>query len=157
MKYIAEIQKTLRNDFKNALDQTIIINFSSSPEILTEEAMRQTIIDNFEKEKILGYSLEGCQKDDFEIMIDNISLKNNASQGETWFVCYLFFLAQHSILKVNIKSRLNLVLLDDIFISLDSSRQKKIISYIENEEQIIITTAKKTNIPKNIRANIINL
>lgn len=150
-KFADKISKLSKNKIKTE------IKFISSPRNLSEKAMAETIIKNFEKEKILGYSLEGCQKDDFIFSNNNTNAKNNISQGEQWIITLAFVLVQHDIFKEKIEDRLNLLLLDDVFISLDLEKQKQIIEVIKNETQTFITTAKKTNIPRNTKANYIFL
>ncbi|MCK5732379.1 MAG: DNA replication/repair protein RecF, partial [Tenericutes bacterium] len=88
----------------------------------------------------------GPHRDDYEFLIDNLTVKDNSSQGEQRIMILALILAIADIIKDKINER-PIFLLDDVFSELDSKRQNKLIKYLlKLEAQAIITTTNLENI-----------
>lgn len=103
-----------------------------------------------EKERIVGYTLHGVHKDELELTLNGFAVKREASQGQqkTFFIALK--LSQFMFLKQKGERRVPLLLLDDIFDKLDSSRVSRIIDYVSGDSfgQIFITDTRREHLDK---------
>lgn len=107
-----------------------------------------------EKERIVGYTLHGVHRDDLLITLQGFPVKREASQGQqkTFFIALK--LALFIFLKTKGERRVPLLLLDDIFDKLDSSRVAHIVDYVSGEEfgQIFITDTTREHLDQILAA-----
>ncbi|MFR9166146.1 MAG: DNA replication/repair protein RecF [Dysgonomonas sp.] len=101
-----------------------------------------------EKDKIIGYSSVGIHKDDLDMEIDDYSIKRVGSQGQnkTYVVALKF--AQFDFLRKTGDNVTPILLLDDIFDKLDSSRVEQIIKLVLSDDfgQIFITDTNREHL-----------
>jgi DNA replication and repair protein RecF len=113
------------------------LNYVSQPESVD---LMKGLRDSFEKDRLLGYTSVGVQKDDLEMTLDSQLMRKTGSQGQNKTFLIALKLAQFSFLtsKTNTKP---ILLLDDIFDKLDSERVEKIIHLVSGDlfGQIFIT------------------
>ena len=91
----------------------------------------------------------GIHRDDLSILLDGKEANVYASNGEKHLICIAIKLA----LKEYIKTKCNtepILLLDDIFQSLDKEKIKKLTEYVKNSQQAFITTTSILDIPDEI-------
>ena len=94
------------------------------------------------KDRAVGYSLHGVHRDDLEMLLGDYQMKREGSQGQTKTFVLALKLAQFDFLRRTASQTTPLLLLDDIFDKLDSSRVARIIDEVsgsENFGQIFIT------------------
>lgn len=91
-----------------------------------------------------GFTTKGIHRDDLNGYINNLPVRDFASQGQHRSLALILKLAQAYILSEEI-SESPCILLDDVLSELDISRQKFVISKIDNM-QVFITCCDK-NIP----------
>ncbi len=116
---------------------------------------------NFENK--LNYDLTtkttniGLHRDLFKIYINNQEVENYASEGQVRTVILAIKLALKEIYSSN--GLMVILLLDDIFASIDQKRINYIMEYIKTEQQVFITTTSLFNIPDELirQAKIIKL
>lgn len=121
LKYVKTYSDDLEKSFKEKLDRDI---FSKTTNI-------------------------GAHRDDFEIYLDNLNAMVYASEGQKRIICIAIKLA----LKEYIKNKLNkevILLLDDVFATLDSERIASLTKYIVESNQAFITTTSVFEIPDEI-------
>lgn len=101
-----------------------------------------------EREKIVGSSLYGPQRDDMEIFINGVSARSFASQGQQRSIVLALKLAEGEVNR-EICGEYPVFLFDDVLSELDDKRKEYVLSGI-GERQIIITSCEKDylNIPK---------
>ncbi len=87
----------------------------------------------------------GLHRDDFLIQINGMEAKDYASEGQTRNIALAIKLAIKKIYEEKNKSVV--LLLDDVFASLDQKRINHIMNYINKENQTMITTTSLFNIP----------
>jgi DNA replication and repair protein RecF len=106
-----------------------------------------SIVETRSRDKALGYSTQGIHKDDLEMLLDNFPIKRVGSQGQnkTYLISLKF--AQFDFLKRS-HGRSPILLLDDIFDKLDSSRVKQIVEIVSSDEfgQIFITDTNREHL-----------
>ncbi len=100
-----------------------------------------------ERDKILGYTSIGVHKDDLDMQMDGYSIKRVGSQGQnkTYVVALKF--AQFDFLRKT-GSTVPVLLMDDIFDKLDSSRVEQIINLVLDKDfgQIFITDTNREHL-----------
>jgi len=105
-----------------------------------------------ERDKILGYSSVGIHKDDLDMQIEGYSIKKAGSQGQNKTYVVAMKLAQFEYL-LKAGSQTPILLLDDIFDKLDSSRVEQIIKLVVGEDfgQIFITDTNREHLDEMLR------
>jgi len=86
---------------------------------------------------IKGVSTIGIQRDDFEITLNDLSMKQYSSQGQQRSASLALKLAELEIIRDRVKSS-PVLLLDDVFSELDEGRRISLLSGM-NSAQIFIT------------------
>lgn len=99
------------------------------------------------RDKALGYTSAGIHRDDLEMMMDDYPIRRVGSQGQNKTYVVALKLAQFDFLK-QATATTPLLLLDDIFDKLDSSRVEQIIKLVieDNFGQIFITDTNREHL-----------
>lgn len=107
----------------------------------------QLLKSRHEKDKILGHTSAGVHKDDLEMQLDGYPIKRVGSQGQNKTYVVALKLAQFDFLR-KATSTTPILLLDDIFDKLDSSRVEQIIKLVLDKEfgQIFITDTNREHL-----------
>ncbi len=103
-----------------------------------KEALLAMMEEDKHKERILGYSLSGPQRDDFEIKLGDKSIFSYFSRGINRCYAILFKLAQIQILSQ--KETSTCLLLDDTFAEIDQRNKKYLLEDISNKYQVFYAT-----------------
>lgn len=94
--------------------------------------------ENIEKEKKLGYTIFGAQKDDLRFLINGLNSKLYASQGQQRSLAIGLRMAESEYIK-KITGEYPLILLDDVFSELDDTRKLNLISFLNGGYQVFIS------------------
>jgi len=100
---------------------------------------------NINQELIQGITLNGPHRDDFLFLLDGIDMKNYASQGQQRMAIIAFKISELYIFK-DVLDSYPVLLLDDIFSEIDTKKRNKIIKFLKNDIQTIITTTDVNDI-----------
>lgn len=118
------------------------------------EAYSNKFIENEEKELLVGKTLYGSHKDDYDFKFkteyseEPLTLKYHGSRGQQRIGSFLFKMGQAKILREK-RDMETLLLLDDIMSELDSTHRNNIAKFLLNEKyQIILTGADINEIPE---------
>lgn len=100
-----------------------------------------------DKDKALGYTSVGVQRDDMVMLMDGHPVRKCGSQGQQKSLQIALKLSQFDVLK-EVKGQVPILLLDDLFDKLDMSRVDKLIRIVadDNYGQIFITDSNKTRV-----------
>jgi len=147
--YISTIYKklTVSDDLRIEYDSNVEINNKSIEEI--KLLLKEKYQKNQNKEIINGITLYGPHRDDFQFLINNNDIKLYGSQGQQKMAMIAFKLAEINIFEEVTKTK-PILLLDDIFSELDKSKRNKLVEYIKNDIQVIITSNDVVGINKKI-------
>ncbi|MBR6867900.1 MAG: DNA replication and repair protein RecF, partial [Prevotella sp.] len=106
------------------------------------------------KDRAVGYSLHGVHRDDLEIMIEGHQMKREGSQGQQKTFVIALKLAQFEMLKRTMPS-VPILLLDDIFDKLDSSRVEQIVNLVSGDDfgQIFMTDTNREHLDQILAAS----
>lgn len=92
-------------------------------------------------------TLKGIHRDDWDFTLNNLPLKQFASQGQKKSFLFALKLAQYSYLETE-QGNLPMLLLDDIFEKLDNNRIKSLLNIIKSNGfgQVFLTDTDKTRV-----------
>ena len=133
-------------EYKNSLN---IDNFNNMSFNEIEELFKEKLNNSFDSELKIGSSLIGPNKDDIEFFLNDLNLKNYGSQGQQRIAVLTTKLAEIEILK-NHSLETPILLLDDVFSELDDEKKNRLLKYINQDIQTIITTTDLKNIDSKI-------
>lgn len=119
------VYQTITDDFLNIEDLKELI-YQKLNEIKDDEIRRQQC-------------LIGAHRDDIDFYINDIDSKKYASQGQQRTIVLALKLAELQIIKEKINET-PLLLLDDVLAELDNVRQNYLLSTIDDDIQVIITS-----------------
>lgn len=97
------------------------------------------------QEIIRGVTLVGPHRDDLELAINGLATRGYASHGESWSFALALRLASFELLTDD--GREPVLLLDDVFAELDTSRRDRLAALIAPAEQVLITAAVDADVP----------
>ncbi|NDW19613.1 DNA replication and repair protein RecF [Dysgonomonas sp. 216] len=114
---------------------------------LNETDFSELLKQRRERDKILGYTSAGIHKDDLDMQMDDYSMKRVGSQGQSKTYIVALKLAQFDFLLKAGKTT-PILLLDDIFDKLDSSRVEQIVKLVVGDDfgQIFITDTNREHL-----------
>ncbi len=111
-----------------------------------EQRYRRALSVNTEKEKILGVTLAGAHKDDFEIKLNGHAAKLFCSQGQQRSIALAMKLAEGEIAREK-SGEMPVFLFDDVLSELDAERKSYILSKLA-DRQVIITSCAESDFDK---------
>lgn len=126
-------------------------NFEDDFEENNDNSIRLAISEHFQRiyngEVARRYNLIGPHRDDFTIFLNDYNAKEFASNGESWTLALALKMALFKSLEKK-NGKKPIVILDDVFAQLDESRRKQILEFAKNQDQVFITVASLSDIPK---------
>lgn len=124
--------------------RTTIPTANQDPETLQQELLtelgrhRQAELDR-------GMCLVGPHRDDLELRLGDQPAKGFASHGESWSMALALRLAAYGLLRS--EGSEPVLILDDVFAELDTSRRRALTSVAADAEQVLVTVAVDDDIP----------
>jgi DNA replication and repair protein RecF len=115
-------------------------NVESNIEVLTKK-LEEVAYQEIER----GVSLIGPHRDDLHLQIGDFPAKGYASHGESWSMAISLRIGSFNLLKS--EGSEPILILDDVFAELDTSRRKQLMSATQLAEQTIITAAVESDLP----------
>lgn len=112
------------------------------------KALKHKLYKYREKEISLGITIYGPHRDDFDFLLEEKDIKLYGSEGQQKLAIVALKLALVYVFS-EIDGKMPVLLLDDIFSELDRKKKNKLIDYINNVGQVIITTNDIRDINKN--------
>ena len=112
--------------------KTIKSNYSSILLKLLEQ--------NLAKELIIGHTLFGPHKDDFEVYLNNQKSSVVGSRGENRSLVLALKKCELDLMKTKLNEN-PIVLLDDVFSELDKARRSQLINLFKDQQTIYTTTS----------------
>ena len=104
------------------------------------------------KEAERGVNLFGAHRDDLKFTLGGMPVKGYASHGETWSVALSLRLGAFELLSRD--GDTPILILDDVFAELDSSRRAGLTRMITEAEQVLITAAVADDVPQELHAQV---
>ena len=104
-----------------------------------------------------GLTLVGPHRDDLLITLNQLPARGYASHGESWSLALALKLASAELLRVNSPLGDPVLILDDVFAELDSSRRGRLSTAIAGFEQVLITAAVLADVPEDLRERVVRI
>ena len=95
-----------------------------------------------------GVSLIGPHRDDLHLQLGEFPAKGYASHGESWSMAISLRIGSFNLLKN--EGTEPILILDDVFAELDTSRRNQLMAVTQLAEQTIITAAVESDLPKEL-------
>ena len=150
VKYVETINKYLKDIYKDITGkENIILKYDSFMDNDDRNELEDKFNMVYNNELFQKVTLLGIHKDDFSIFIDDVKINNYGSQGQHRIAILCLKLAEIKIYEEEYNKK-PILLLDDIFSELDSTKKTNIIKFIKNDLQVFITSTDLNNIDKKI-------
>jgi len=104
-----------------------------------------------------GVTLVGPHRDDLIVTLNRLPARGYASHGESWSLALALKLASAELLRMNSSLGDPVLILDDVFAELDSSRRGRLSMAIAGFEQVLITAAVLADVPESLRERRIHI
>jgi len=95
-----------------------------------------------------GVSLIGPHRDDLHLQLGDFPAKGYASHGESWSMAISLRIGSYNLLKS--EGAEPILILDDIFAELDTTRRQQLTSVTQMAEQTFITAAVESDLPSEL-------
>ena len=142
---IAPVNNQIQAAYKTGLDFTRPMNPGGD----VREGLRLALLDAMEarrRDEIQrGVTLVGPQRDDVELSIGALPAKGYASHGESWSLALALRLGGFMLVRDDGVEPV--LVLDDVFAELDTSRRERLAGAIADAEQVLITAAVGADVP----------
>ena len=116
------------------------------------DALLRALGDGRREEIERGMTLIGPHRDELALLLDHghgpVPAKSYASHGESWSFALSAKLAAFELLRA--ESHEPVLILDDVFAELDSSRRAQLAEVAARAEQVLITAAVEQDVPEGL-------
>ena len=157
--YINLINKYLPDIFENiCLNPNLIIKYSPNIDLnnYNEETLKNILYKkykkDFNKEISLGMTITGPHRDDFSFILGDKDMKLYSSEGQKKMAVISFKLAEMMLFQKT-DDKKPIILLDDLFSELDINNKNRLVKFIPDDLQVVITSNDLKGINKSIRDN----
>ncbi len=124
-------------------DRSPLDRLTSREEIATE---LRGALERVERDELQrGVTLTGPQRDDLLLILGDHPAKGYASHGESWSMVLALRLASFELLRADGDDPV--LILDDVFAELDSTRRDRLAEMVLDTEQVLVTAAVADDIP----------
>lgn len=146
---ITEIYKNITNikDLKIVYETNV--EFSNFDPVEIKRILKDKYKKNQQREISMGMTIYGPHRDDFTFTIENNDIKIFGSQGQQKLAFIALKFSEIPIFEDKTGTK-PIILLDDIFSELDKTKKNKLIQYINDDYQVIITSNDTKDISKKI-------
>lgn len=157
--YINLINKYLPDIFEHiCLNPNLIIKYSPNIDLnnYNEENLKNILYKkykkDFNKEISLGMTITGPHRDDFSFILGDKDMKLYSSEGQKKMAVISFKLAEMMLFQKT-DDKKPIILLDDLFSELDINNKNRLVKFIPDDLQVVITSNDLKGINKSIRDN----
>ena len=157
--FFYDINKLISNIFKKLTNiDNLKIKYETNIELedfdyeKVKKNYEKKLKKNFKLELMQGITLTGPHRDDFSFNLNEIDMRNFASQGQQRIAIIAFKICEIYLFK-NKTSEYPVLLLDDIFSEIDNKKRNKIIKFLLKDIQSIITTTDINDIDNKLLEN----
>jgi DNA replication and repair protein RecF len=102
-----------------------------------------------------GMTLVGPHRDDLVIALGTLPAKGFASHGESWSLALALKLGCFALLRADGEEPI--LVLDDVFATLDADRRAALAAVARSAEQTLITAAVLDDVPAELRGTVVEV
>ncbi|WP_448626247.1 DNA replication/repair protein RecF [Geodermatophilus sp. URMC 64] len=117
------------------------------------EALRARVEERRRDEVDRGMTLVGPHRDDLVIHLGPVPAKGFASHGESWSLALALKLATFALFRADGEEPI--LVLDDVFATLDADRRAALAAVARSAEQTLITAAVLEDVPVELRGAVV--
>ena len=132
---------SLSTVFSDGFDADSLTEIQDIERSTIEEIFRKKLSELRSRELERGVTLVGPQRDDLKLMLGDYPAKGYISYGEAWSFAISLKLASAELLRAEARAGDPILILDDVFSSLDDNRLERLLDMVSDYEQVIITDA----------------
>jgi len=132
---------SLSTVFADGFDADSLTEIQDIDRNTIEEIFRKKLSELRPRELERGVTLVGPQRDDLKLMLGDYPAKGYISYGEAWSFAISLKLASAELLRAEARAGDPILILDDVFSSLDDNRLERLLDMVSDYEQVIITDA----------------
>jgi DNA replication and repair protein RecF len=125
---------------------SVDVEFDSTDVEVLRTALLAQMAQRRDAELERGVCLVGPHRDDLELRLGEQPAKGFASHGESWSVALALRLAAYELLRADGGDPV--LLLDDVFAELDTTRREALAAAAASAEQVLVTAAVLDDIPR---------
>ncbi len=141
------LELILRSSVAGGEEEDDFTRLSSWDRADISEAFYQRLQELRARELERGVSLVGPHRDELSILKSGLLARNHASQGEAWSLALGLKLAMAQLLREDSQSGDPVLILDDVFAVLDAGRRQRLVEFVIENEQVLITSADVDAVP----------
>lgn len=157
LELISQIEPLLQSFYKalsasdDQISLTLVsINQEDGEEYINRELiadqLRNRLEQSREKELERGITLVGPHRDELIIQKAGMLARSHASQGEAWSIALGLKLAMAQLIREGAGGD-PVLILDDVFAVLDPGRRRRLIEFVQDFEQVLVTAADRESTP----------
>ena len=146
-KAYADIAPT-NNDATVEYKASIPLTDQTAREELTE-LLSATMLERRSDEIQRGVSLVGPHRDDLVLSLGLLPAKGYASHGESWSFALALKLGSFALLRADGVEPV--LILDDVFAELDTTRRERLAVGVSGAEQVLVTAAVGADVPEQLQ------
>jgi DNA replication and repair protein RecF len=129
-------------DYRTSLGDDVV---ETTDRELLAAALAAALAASRDRELDRGITLVGPHRDDLVLSLGDLPAKGYASHGESWSFALALRLAAYDLLRSD--GGEPVLVLDDVFAELDSSRRESLAEMVAPAEQVLITAAVAADVP----------
>jgi DNA replication and repair protein RecF len=118
-------------------------------------ALRERVAERRNEELDRGMTLVGPHRDDLVISLGSLPAKGFASHGESWSLALALKLGCFALLRADGDEPI--LVLDDVFATLDSDRRAALAAVARSAEQTLVTAAVLDDVPPELRSTVVQV
>jgi DNA replication and repair protein RecF len=146
---IAPTNNDATADYKASIDLEALRQTGSPDRASLISALAAAMAERRPEEIRRGVSLVGPHRDDIALSIGLLPARGYASHGESWSFALALKLGSFSLLRAD--GVAPVLVLDDVFAELDSTRRERLASAVSAAEQLLVTAAVGADVPEVLR------
>src|ERR671916_2015425 len=118
-------------------------------------ALRERVAERRGDEVDRGMTLVGPHRDDLVISLGSLPAKGFASHGESWSLALALKLGCFALLRADGDEPV--LVLDDVFATLDADRRAALATVARSAEQTLVTAAVLDDVPRELRSTVVQV
>lgn len=155
---VAPEGKALQIRYEAALDRHREVktdDFMQRPDLQDTTALAQELLEQMrlrQREEIArGINVVGAHRDDLHVTLDNLPVRGYASHGETWSAILALRIGEFQMFREEDTDPI--LILDDVFAELDSTRRDALKHVVNSAQQVFISAAVAQDLPEGLADN----
>ena len=120
--------------------------------------VRAELLRRRDEEFARGLTLVGPHRDELALSLHGLPVRGYASHGESWSMALSLRLASYDLIQADSGPGGDPILvLDDVFAELDSTRRERLATAVQEVEQVLITAAVGDDVPASLSGRIVDV